>query len=238
MARSKSYLLKLSGEVLGTENSAFSPEKIQYITSELSEALREFKGRFAIVIGGGNIARGRELGMLKIPRVRTDHMGMLATCINGILLSEKLISSGVKSRVVSALPCGNFTDTYSRNEAQRWLEDGDVLVFVMGTGNPFFSTDTVSVLRAIELEIDTVLKATKVDGVYDKDPAKYSDAKMYKELTFQEAIQKDLKVMDTEAFLLARDYGLKIMVFNALKNGNLKRVLSGEKVGTLVRNAL
>ncbi len=238
MARSKSYLLKLSGEVLGADASVFSPEKIQYITQELSEALKEFTGKFAIVIGGGNIARGRELGTLGIPRVRTDHMGMLATCINGILLSEKLISSGIKSRVVSALPCGNFTEVYSRNKVIEWLEDGEVIVFVMGTGNPLFSTDTVSVLRAIELELDTVLKATKVDGVYDRDPLKYHDAVMYSELTFDEAIQKDLKIMDREAFLLARDHGLNIKVFNALKKGNLKRVLSGEKVGTLVKNAL
>ena len=238
MERSNSYLLKLSGEILGDKTSVFSPEKIQYVTQELKEALHNFSGRFAIVIGGGNIARGRELGMLGIPRVKTDHMGMLATCINGILLTERLIASGIRAKVVSALPCGNFTYTYSRDSALEWLKNGEVLVFVMGTGNPFFSTDTVSVLRAIELGMDTVLKATKVEGVYDRDPSIYSDAKMYHELTYEEAIEKDLKVMDREAFLLSKEHGLCIRVFNALKKGNLKKALSGERIGTLIKNAL
>ncbi len=238
MAKNNSYLLKLSGEILGDKNSVFSPEKIQYITKELVSTLEKFEGRFSIVIGGGNIARGRELTALEIPRVRTDHMGMLATCLNGILLSEKLLSHGIQSKVMSALPCGNFTDLYSRTEAIELLDSGHVLVFVMGTGNPLFSTDTVSVLRAIELGMTTVLKATKVDGVYDKDPEKYQDAKMYSELTFEEAIIKNLKVMDREAFMMAKDYNLEIRVFNALKAGNLGKVLKGENVGTLVKNAI
>ncbi len=238
MAKSNTFLLKLSGEILGDENAIFSPEKIDYLVTELTEALTDFKGKFAIVIGGGNIARGRELSSLGIPRIRADHMGMLATCINGILLCESLKKKGLKSKVMSALSCGNFTEVYSVETAQEYLEKGYLLIFTMGTGNPLFSTDTVSVLRAIELGLKTVLKATKVDGVYDKDPKKFKNAKMFRTLTFDEAIMHDLKVMDREAFMLAKDHNLEIRVFNALTKGNIKRVINGKDVGTLVKNAV
>ena len=238
MAKSNTFLLKLSGEVLGSNGAVFSPEKIDFLITELTYCLSDFSGKFAIVIGGGNIARGREIISLGIPRIRADHMGMLSTCINGIMLSEKLKSSGVKSKVVSALPCGNFTEVYSVERAREFLEQGYTLIFVMGTGNPLFSTDTVAVLRAIELDLKVVLKATKVDGVYDRDPQKFDDARMFKKLTFDKAIKYDLKVMDREAFMLAKDHGLEIRVFNALVKGNLKRVISGEDVGTLVKNAI
>ncbi len=237
MAKNNTFLLKLSGEVLGSDGLVFSPEKINFLISELSNALCDFSGKFGIVIGGGNIARGREIISFGIPRIRADHMGMLSTCINGIMLSEKLKSRGIKSKVISALPCGNFTEIYSVERAREFLEKGYIPVFVMGTGNPLFSTDTVAVLRAIELGLEVVLKATKVDGVYDKDPQKFKDAKMYKELTFEEAIKYDLKVMDREAFVLAKVHGLKIHVFNAFVKGNLKRVINGEDIGTLVKNA-
>ena len=238
MEKNKSFLLKLSGEILGSENEVFSPENTNALVRELASSLSNFNGRFGIVIGGGNIARGRELDVFGIPRVRADHMGMLATCINGILLAEKLKVSGIRAKVLSALSCGNFVEVYSIEKAKELLENGFVLIFVMGTGNPLFSTDTVSVLRAIELEFANVLKATKVDGVYDKDPLKFSDAKMFDKLTYEYAIKNDLKIMDREAFMLAKDYNIKIHVFNALKKGNLRKVIKGENVGTLIKNAI
>jgi len=223
---------------MGSEKAVFSPEKVNALITELKSSLSGLQGRFGIVIGGGNIARGRELNIFGIPRVRADHMGMLATCINGILLTEKLKESGISAKVLSALPCGNFVEIYSVERAQELLENGFVLVFVMGTGNPLFSTDTVAILRAIELEFANVIKATKVDGVYDKDPVKFKGAKMFDILTFEDAIKNDLKIMDREAFMLAKDYNIKIHVFNALKKGNLRKVIKGENVGTLIKNAI
>lgn len=238
MAKSNTFLLKLSGEILGSDKETFSPEKINFILNELSDALLDFNGKLGIVVGGGNIARGRELTALGIPRIRADHMGMLATCINGILLSEGLNKEGIRTRALSALSCANFLDVFSVETAFKLFEEGYVVIFTMGTGNPLFSTDTVAVLRAIELGIDTVLKATKVNGVYDRDPEVFSDAKMYRILTFEEAINKGLKVMDQEAFMLAKEHGVKIRVFNALVKGNLRKVISGEDVGTLIKNAI
>lgn len=238
LEKCNSFLLKLSGEILGSNESVFSPEKIDFIITEIKDALSDFKGKFSIVVGGGNITRGKQMDSFKIPRVRADHMGMIATCINGILLTEKLKTVGLRAKVLSALPCGNFMDTYSVERAKDLLSDGYILIFVLGTGNPLFSTDTVAVLRAIELELSTVLKATKVDGVYDKDPVKYENAKMFETLTFEDAIKNELEIMDREAFMLAKEHGIKIRVFNALVKGNLSKVINGDNVGTLIKNAI
>ncbi len=231
----KRILLKLSGEaLLGDKSFGIDYQIVKKIAGELKE-IYSLGIELGIVIGGGNIFRGvagEEKGM---DRVRADHIGMLATLINALVIQDALISQDIPCRVMSAFEVVEVAEPYIREKALKHLEKGNVLILACGTGNPFFTTDTAAVLRALELNADVLFKATKVDGVYDKDPVRDPSAKKYEMLTFDEALEKKLKVMDATAFSLARDYRLPVLVFNLLKFGNIKKAVLGEKVGTLIK---
>ena len=190
--------------------------------------------QICIVVGGGNIYRGISSSNNGMDRATGDHMGMLATVMNGIALRDSLERAGLKTRVMSAIPMEGLVEHYDRRLAIQLLNDGYVVIFTAGTGNPFFTTDTAGCLRAIETQSDLMLKATRVDGVYDSDPITNKDAKFYKELTFDDAISKNLKVMDATALTLARDHKLPIKVFNVNEPDALKNIISGENIGTLI----
>ncbi len=232
--RYKRILLKISGEaLLGDKGFGIDGKVLLNIARELKE-IRNLGVETGIVIGGGNIFRGVAGEKEGMDRARADYMGMLATLINALALQDALESQGVDSRVMSALEVIEVAEPYIREKAIRHLEKGRVLILACGTGNPFFTTDTAAVLRALELKAEVLFKGTKVDGIYDKDPALFPDAKKYKKLTFSEALLKNLRVMDATAFSLARDYNLPILVFNIKIPGNIKRAVCGEDVGTLV----
>ena len=188
----------------------------------------------SIVIGGGNIFRGISGAAQGVDRVTGDHMGMLATVINSLALQNSIEKLGVPTRVQTAIEMPKVAEPFIKRRAQRHLEKGRVVIFGAGTGNPYFTTDTAAALRAIEMETDVVIKATKVDGIYDKDPVKYPDAKKYETVTYNEVLAKDLKVMDATAISLCRENKLPIIVFNSLVEGNLKKVVMGEHIGTTV----
>ena len=222
-------LLKLSGEALmGAEDYGIDPTVITRIAREIIEA-REAGAEVGLVIGGGNIFRGAGLAAGGMDRVTGDQMGMLATVINALAMQDALEKLGGKARVMSAL------EDYIRRRAIRHLEKGRIAIFAAGTGNPFFTTDSGAALRAIEIGADLLLKATKVDGVYDKDPGKHADAKRYDQLTYDEVIARDLQVMDTAAFALCRDSDVPLRIYDLSVPGNLMRILRGEHVGTLVK---
>jgi uridylate kinase len=229
-------LLKLSGEALqGSTGFGIDPDTLADISAQIQEVVAGPNGiRLAVVIGGGNIFRGQLLADKGHDRATGDYMGMLATVINALALQEALEKQGLETRVLSALTITEVAEPYIRRRAIRHLEKGRVVIFAAGTGNPFFTTDTAAVLRASEIGAEVLLKATKVDGVYDKDPVKNPDAVFFRELTYMQAIERRLKVMDTTALSLAMDNKLPIIVFNLTKRGNIKKVLSGEKVGTMV----
>ncbi|MGB7970921.1 MAG: UMP kinase [Candidatus Deferrimicrobiaceae bacterium] len=229
-------LLKLSGEALLGKH-AYGIDDV--ILSGLSKEIREISSlgvQVALVVGGGNIFRGiqtsREYG---IDRVSADYMGMLATVINSLALQERLERDGVMTRVLSAIEMRSIAEPYIRRRALRHLEKGRVVIFAAGTGNPYFTTDTAAALRAMEINSDAILKATRVDGVYDKDPMLHKKAKMFKELTYIDVLQRNLKVMDATAISLCMDNNLPIVVFNLTKRGNIRKVILGEKIGTVVR---
>ena len=229
-------LLKLSGEAL-LGNQAYGID--DGILRGLSKEIREISSlgvQVALVVGGGNIFRGirtsREYG---IDRVSADYMGMLATVINSLALQERLERDGVMTRVLSAIEMRSIAEPYIRRRALRHLEKGRVVIFAAGTGNPYFTTDTAAALRAMEINSDAILKATRVDGVYDKDPMLHKKAKMFKELTYIDVLQRNLKVMDATAISLCMDNDLPIIVFNLTKRGNIRKVVLGEKIGTVVR---
>ncbi len=232
------YLLKLSGEILGSEREVFAPQHFSFITSEIKKGFNPESNSLAIVVGGGNIARGREIVKLGLGHVPSDYAGMLSTVINGILLSEYLKLKSIKSVVFSALPVANFVRPYKREEALTLYNNGTVVIFTLGSGLPFFSTDTVSAVRAAELNADFILKGTKVDGVYNRDPDKYKNAEFLKHITFEQAIKSGLHVMDQSAFAIAMERNIPIMVFNILKEGNLSAVLSGVEIGSIVKGGL
>ena len=229
-------LLKLSGEALmGRQEYGID----QRVLDDLSEEIRDITSmgvETALVVGGGNIFRGirtsREYG---IDRASADYMGMLATVINSLALQERLERDGVLTRVLSAIEMRSIAEPYIRRRALRHLEKGRVVIFAAGTGNPYFTTDTAAALRAMEINSDAILKATRVDGVYDKDPMIHKKARKFRELTYIEVLQKNLKVMDATAISLCMDNDLPIVVFNLTKKGNIRRVILGEKIGTLVR---
>jgi len=187
-----------------------------------------------VVLGGGNLFRGAKLAKAGMNRVVGDHMGMLATVINSLALQNSIEKLGVPTRVQTAIEMPKVAEPFIKRRAQRHLEKGRVVIFGAGTGNPYFTTDTAAALRAIEMETDVVIKATKVDGIYDKDPVKYPDAKKYETVTYNEVLAKDLKVMDATAISLCRENKLPIIVFNSLDEGNLKKVIMGEHIGTTV----
>ena len=230
----KKILLKLSGEALmGDQEFGISSDVITSYAKQIKE-IADLGVEVSIVIGGGNIFRGISGAAQGVDRVTGDHMGMLATVINSLALQNSIEKLGVPTRVQTAIEMPKVAEPFIKRRAQRHLEKGRVVIFGAGTGNPYFTTDTAAALRAIEMETDVVIKATKVDGIYDKDPVKYPDAKKYETVTYNEVLAKDLKVMDATAISLCRENKLPIIVFNSLIEGNLKRVVMGEHVGTTV----
>ena len=230
----KRILLKFSGEsVAGNDEHGIDPKILDQMADSV-KSCRDLGTEIGIVIGGGNLFRGEKLNKAGMDRVAGDHMGMLATVMNGIALRDALERAGIKTRVMSAISMSGIVEHYDRRLAIQLLSDGFVVIFTAGTGNPFFTTDTAGCLRAIETQSDLMLKATRVDGVYDSDPEINMDAKLFDELTFDEAITKNLKVMDATALTLARDHKLPIKVFNVNKPDALKNIICGKKIGTLI----
>ncbi len=230
----KRVLLKLSGEALmGEDAFGINRETLSEIVSAVKEVV-DLGVELGIVVGGGNIFRGVALGATGMDRATGDYMGMLATVMNAMALQDALRNSGVDARVQSAIKIDQVAEPYIRGKALTHLKKGRVVIFGAGTGNPFFTTDTAASLRAAEIGADIVLKATKVDGIYSDDPKKNPNATLYKEITFDEAMLKNLKVMDATAFALCRDQKLLLKVFSIRKKGALRRVVLGEDEGTLV----
>ena len=230
----QSVLLKLSGEALmGEDSYGINPSTIEAMVSEIAEVVKSGI-KLAIVIGGGNIFRGVVGGAAGMDRATADYMGMLATMMNSLALQDSLRQKGVEARVQSALRMDQVLEPYIRPKAIRYLNEGKVVIFAAGTGNPFFTTDTAAALRGAEMNVDIVLKATKADGIYSSDPKKDPNATRYDTISFDEAIVKNLQVMDATAFALCRDRELPIKVFSILKPGALMRVVNGEPEGTLV----
>src|SRR6478609_498519 len=227
-------LLKLSGEALGGEEGfGINAQEIQSMAEQVRE-VRDLGVQIVVVIGGGNIFRGLAGSEKGIERATGDYMGMLATVINALALQDALEKLGVATRVQSAISMAQVAEPFIRRRAVRHLEKGRVVIFGGGTGNPYFSTDTAAALRANEIGAEVILKATKVDGIYDSDPKKNPKAKRFAQITYLEALQKQLKVMDSTAFSLCMDNKMPIIVFELFRPHNLKRVVLGEKVGTLV----
>ena len=230
----KRVLLKLSGEaLLGEKSYGVDPKRILAYSEEIKEII-DSGVEIAIVIGGGNIFRGVSGASNGIDRVQADYMGMLATVINGLALQSSLEDLKVQTRLQTAFKIEAVAEPYIKRKAVRHLEKKRVVIFSGGTGNPFFTTDSAAVLRAIEINADIILKGTRVDGIYNNDPEKNKDAVKFKQISYDEAIAKKLKVMDSTAFTLSKENELPIIVFNMNKAGNLKKIIMGEKVGTIV----
>lgn len=228
-------LLKLSGEALqGKEDLGISVDSLKAISKEIVE-IHNLGVEIAIVMGGGNIFRGIAGAAIGMDRSAADYMGMLATVINSLALQDSLEGEGIVTRVQSAIEIKQVAEPYIRRRAIRHLEKGRVVIFAAGTGNPFFTTDTAATLRAREIGADVILKATKVDGIYDKDPLKHKDAKMFKQLSYMEVLNKDLKVMDATAISLCREGKIPIIVFNMFESGNIYRIIMGEDIGSVVK---
>lgn len=231
----KRVLLKLSGEALmGEQSFGISSEVIDSYANQIKEVV-ELGVELAIVIGGGNIFRGLSGAGKGVDRVTGDHMGMLATVINSLALQNAIEKLGIPTRVLTAIDMPKIAEPYIKRRAIRHLEKGRIVIFGAGIGNPYFTTDTAAALRAIEIGAEIVAKATKVDGIYDKDPVKYSDAVKYNEITYTETIRKRLQVMDTTAISLCLENKLPIIVFNSLEEGNISKMIMGENIGTLVK---
>ncbi|NCN41809.1 UMP kinase [bacterium] len=227
-------LIKLSGEALaGTREFGLDADTLQFIANEI-QSLKSLGVDVAIVVGGGNIFRGIQGSASGMDRTTGDHMGMLATTINALALQDALERNDIDTRVQSAIPMEKVVEPYIRRRAVRHLEKGRVVIFASGTGNPYFSTDTAAALRAMEVEADVLVKATKVDFIYDKDPKKYPDAKKYERLSYIDVLNKGLGVMDSTATSLCMDNKLPIVVMNLQEKGALARLVKGEKVGTIV----
>jgi uridylate kinase len=234
MAKYKRILLKLSGEALmGEQNYGIDTDRLIQYCEEV-KAIADMGIEVAVVIGGGNIYRGMQAASSGIDRVQGDHMGMLATMINGLAIQSGMESVGMKTRLLSAIKMEQIAEPFIRRRAVRHLEKGRIVIFGAGTGNPYFTTDTAASLRAIEIEADVILKGTRVDGIYTADPEKDTTATKYDTLSFADAISKNLNVMDMTAFTLCQENNVPIIVFDMNRPGNLKRVIAGEKVGTFV----
>jgi len=227
-------LLKLSGEALGTEGGyGINSDALIQVALQIKD-VRDLGVEIVIVIGGGNIFRGLQGSQRGIERATADYMGMLATLINALALQDALEKQNVETRVQSAINVAQVSEPFIRRRAVRHLEKGRVVIFAAGTGNPFFSTDTAAALRAAEINADVILKATKVDGIYDSDPKTNPNAKRYDSITYLEAVQRQLKVMDMTAFTLCMDNKMPIIVFNLFQEHNFRRVVLGETIGTTV----
>lgn len=233
-AKYKRILLKLSGEALmGELDFGIDPKVLDRIALEVAQ-LKGIGVQVGLVIGGGNLFRGKALSEAGLDRVAGDHMGMLATVMNALAMRDALERSNIKTRVMSAIPMSGVVDHYDRRSAIRALDMGDVVIFSAGTGNPFFTTDSAACLRGIEINADLVLKATNVDGVYTSDPKKNPDAEKYDRLTYQEVLEKQLGVMDLTAICLARDQNMPLRVYNMNEAGVLTRLMTGMEHGTLI----
>ncbi|MDP8259377.1 MAG: UMP kinase [Candidatus Aadella gelida] len=228
-------VLKISGEALmGDLGYGIDPKVSNSIAKQIKE-VKKTGIEIAIVIGGGNIFRGLTAASKGMDRSTADYMGMLATMLNGLALQDALETVGVHTRVLTAIEMQELAEPYIRRRAVRHLEKGRVIIFVCGTGNPYFTTDTAAALRAVEIGAEMILKATKVDGVYSKDPVKYKNAKKYTELSYMEVLEKKLKVMDATAVSLCMDNDLPIVVFSMKKKGNIKKAVDGKKIGTIIK---
>lgn len=230
-------LLKLSGELFKKDDRSIDFDSYEDIARQLIAIKEKTDVELAIVVGGGNILRGRQKGE-RVDEASADYMGMLATVINGLALQEALERLGAPTRMMTAIEMNEIAEPYIRRRAQRHLEKGLIVILTAGTGNPFFTTDSGAALRAIEIGCDVVLKATNVDGVYDQDPRKNPQALMHKSLTYQEAIDKRLQVMDTTAFALCQDHQMPIIVFNINHLSRLDQILRGKTIGTLVSDKI
>jgi uridylate kinase len=231
----KRVLLKLSGEsLMGDLEFGISPDMLAYYAEQIRE-ITDMGVEVAVVIGGGNIFRGLQSAAMDIDRVQGDYMGMMATVINGMALQSALEKAGVYTRLSTAIEMRQIAEPYIRRRVVRHLEKGRVVIFGAGTGSPYFTTDSAAALRANEIKADVLLKATRVDGVYSADPEKNPDAVRLEQLSFQEAILKGLRVMDMTAFTLCQENNMPVIVFDVNEPENLKRIISGEKVGTLVK---
>lgn len=230
----KRILLKLSGEaLLGKQNFGVDSEVVEHISDEIA-SIRETGIEIGIVIGGGNIYRGLSAAQQGVDRVTGDQMGMLATVINSLAIQNALEIRNIYTRVQSAIKMDEIAEPFIRRRAIRHLEKKRVVIFAAGTGSPYFTTDTAAALRAIEIKADVIIKGTKVDGVYDADPEKNPDAKMFDTLNYNDVLEKDLRVMDLTAITLCKENDLPIQVFNMNKKGNLAKLISGEKIGTII----
>ncbi len=229
-------LVKLSGEAFaGEKGVGLNPDAIDYLARELISGYH-LGVQLAVVVGGGNIVRGTTFAKTGIEHATADYMGMLATVINALALQAAIERYGVDTRVQSAITMQAVAEPFIRRRAIRHLEKGRIVILAAGTGNPFFTTDTAASLRAVELNADALLKATNVDGVYDRDPRQHADAVKFESLSFEEALQRQLRIMDLTAFTLCMERKMEVVVFNIWEPGNLRRVLQGEPVGTLVHN--
>lgn len=232
--KTQRVLLKISGEALvGGQKFGIDPDVISSVAKQIKEA-KKSGNQIAIVIGGGNIFRGMAAAAGGMDRSTADYMGMLATMLNGLALQDALEKVKVDTRVLTAIEIRELAELYIRRRAVRHLEKGRVVIFVCGTGNPYFTTDTAAALRATEIGADMILKATKVNGVYSKDPVKDKSAKLYKKLTYMEVLEQRLKVMDATAISLCMDNDLPITVFNINKKGNIAKAVKGQKIGTVI----
>ena len=228
-------LLKLSGEALmGEQGYGIDPQVVRYLADEIQEVFG-YGVELALVIGGGNIFRGVAASAKGMDRVAGDQMGMLATLINSVALQDALEKKGMNSRLLSAVQVHAIAEPFIRRRAIRHLEKKRIVIFAAGTGNPYFSTDTAAALRAMEIHAEIILKATKVDGIYDKDPEKYPNAVKFDELDYMQVLSRGLKVMDSTAISLCMDNHMPIVVFNLKEKGNIKRIILGEKIGSWVR---
>ena len=233
----KRFLVKFSGEsVAGKEGIGIDPKILDEMAASI-KACKDLGAQISVVIGGGNLFRGEKLSKAGMDRVAGDHMGMLATVMNGIALRDALERANIKTRLMSAISMSGLVEHYDRRRAIQLLKDGYVVIFTAGTVNPFFTTDTAACLRAIETQSQIMLKATRVDGVYSEDPEKNDNAIFYEQITFNKAIGENLKVMDATALTLARDHSLPIKVFNINTKDSLKSIILGEKIGTLINES-
>lgn len=231
----KRVLLKLSGEALmGDQGYGIDPKVVLYLAEEI-QAVMEDRIQLSLVIGGGNIFRGVAASAQGMDRVAGDHMGMLATVINAVALQDALEKHNVDTRLLSAIDVRNIAEPFIRRRAIRHLEKGRIVLFAAGTGNPYFSTDTAAALRAMEIHAEIILKATKVDGIYDKDPARHPNAQKLTELTYMDVLNRGLQVMDSTAISLCMDNRMPIVVFNLKEKGNIKRIIWGERIGSFIR---